>query len=718
MPFLTGPYSLQTSRTAGYQDLHYDPEAKGGQFPPFSLKEREQRGGIEFKVKQACRISGKVFDEQGKLPHDVGKLTVYAWVKSDDGKLYRPEHSTINESDCSYVIDGLSDKPVYVMALVRRAPRGVDTWPPIYYPSTFSRSQAKLVTFEKGRNVENVNITRRRGGGLVIAGTVRDPSGKPIPEALVAVHHRDMLFDQASAYSDGQGRYEIQGLCEGELLMHVDAAFRGFVRTGLPITLDGSKPKTEQNFTLAQGVSISGKFVDRKGNAWEIAESVRPGERRQQGQRKARFVERADERVRPQRRQASFRRMVFCRWQRPLRRRGHAVSDDKHVSHPGCAAGAYADHLCAAERRATSGRDPLRRPRHTQLGHRHPTRSSDRERYDRDRNEGIASGRRHQRRAVEQPEKKGGRPAVVRGEQEETVLGVRPQGNCSIGGQVVSEATGKPVEGARMHLHYDVTHGSIFVDTDSDGKFEIKNIPTGPFSLRSSHTPGYQDAAYNPEGKPAQSLYVPFSLRGGEHRTGIALKIKPACRISGKIMDENGKPPEGKTLGVLAWSKNDAGVYRSNQAWSTVSMVLTRSTASVTSRSMSWQSTGKPQENRGDARPPIYYPGTFSRSNAKQFSFDKSTNVDGVNITLRKEGGLALEGTIRDEAGKPIPEAFVVVHRLDMLFDFNTAYSDAQGHYRIQGMGTGQFLVHVDAVHRGFVRTRKPIDIDKPSEKS
>ena len=36
----TGPYSLQTGHTAGYQDCHYDPEAKGGQFPPFSLKER------------------------------------------------------------------------------------------------------------------------------------------------------------------------------------------------------------------------------------------------------------------------------------------------------------------------------------------------------------------------------------------------------------------------------------------------------------------------------------------------------------------------------------------------------------------------------------------------------------------------------------------------------------------------------------------------------
>ena len=69
--------------------------------------------------------------------------------------------------------------------------------------------------------------------------------------------------------------------------------------------------------------------------------------------------------------------------------------------------------------------------------------------------------------------------------------------------------------------------------------FVFKDIPKGPFSLRSSHTAGYQDAVYNPDGKPGQ--FPPFSLKDGEQRSGIVLKAKQACRISGKILDENGK---------------------------------------------------------------------------------------------------------------------------------------------------------------------------------
>ncbi|MGO9113433.1 MAG: M56 family metallopeptidase [Thermoguttaceae bacterium] len=268
-----GPYSLQTSRTRGYQDVEYDPEGKSGQFPQFSLKEGEHRGGIVLKVKQAYRIAGKVLDENGKTPAEAGHLTVLAWFKEDDGKGYKSQQTRVNHSDGSFVIDGLDGKPVYVMAIDWRANKEDHAYPPIYYPSTFSRSEAKLITFDKGPNVENIDIKRRKEGGLVIAGTVRDEAGKPIPEAFVVVHHRDMLFDFVTAYSDEQGHYEIHGLGAGEFLVHVNAAHRGFVRTCDSVDLDGHTQKTQRDFTLKEGVLISGHFVDKQGNAWEIAES-------------------------------------------------------------------------------------------------------------------------------------------------------------------------------------------------------------------------------------------------------------------------------------------------------------------------------------------------------------------------------------------------------------------------------------------------------------
>jgi hypothetical protein len=53
-----------------------------------------------------------------------------------------------------------------------------------------------------------------------------------------------------------------------------------------------------------------------------------------------------------------------------------------------------------------------------------------------------------------------------------------------------------------------------------------------------------------------------------------------------------------------------------------------------------------------------------------------------------------------------------------MRVDFNTAYTDEQGHYQIQGLGDGPFTVIADAVHRGFVRMGLPLDLDKDAKKA
>ena len=322
---------------------------------------------------------------------------------------------------------------------------------------------------------------------------------------------------------------------------------------------------------------------------------------------------------------------------------------------------------------------------------------------------GATSGRRHELYPLEGD--------VEVEDQTERVMGERPGGNCSISGKVISAETGEPVDHATMYLHYSGTHGSIFIEVAGDGSFIFENIPTGPFSLRSTHTAGYQDVVYNPDG--GAGPYPQFSLADGEHRSGIILEAGRACRISGRVLDENGRLPDNiKNLHVLAWIEKDDGQgYKSEQAR------LNREDGSYLIDGLS----GKPAyimainwraAKEGIAHPPIYYPGTFSRNEADLITFDDQWDVENIDIQLQRTGGLVLEGTVVNETGEPVPEAFVVMHRRDMLFDFVTAYTDEQGSYEIQGLGDGEFLVHVDAVHRGFVRTRMPIDIGSANQRT
>jgi hypothetical protein len=82
-----------------------------------------------------------------------------------------------------------------------------------------------------------------------------------------------MLFDFVTDYTDKKGRYRIQGLGDGEFLVHIDAAHRELVRKRTPIVIDSANRRTQLDFSLKRGVTISGKFVDKDGNDWQIAES-------------------------------------------------------------------------------------------------------------------------------------------------------------------------------------------------------------------------------------------------------------------------------------------------------------------------------------------------------------------------------------------------------------------------------------------------------------
>jgi len=327
------------------------------------------------------------------------------------------------------------------------------------------------------------------------------------------------------------------------------------------------------------------------------------------------------------------------------------------------------------------------------------------------RRNGSTSGQRHELYPLDED-----KDVQTKSARKEMVIGARPQGDCSIDGKLVSAASGKPIAGVSMYLHYNVTHGSIFVNTASDGTFVFKDIPQGPFSLVTSYSPGYQPARYDPEEK--HGLFPPVTLKKGEHRTGIVLKAEDAYRISGRILDESGQPLESVgRLTVLGWVEFVPGHYRTAHGFAKPDgsyWIDGLDGKPVYVMAINWRAA-----RLGEASPPVYYPGTFSRDEAKKITFEKGQKkVDNIDILLKKHGGLVLEGTVRDESGKPVPEAFVAAHHQDMSFDFVTAYTDQQGHYRIEGLGPGELLVHVDAVHRGLVRKRTPIDLDKAKAKT
>jgi beta-lactamase regulating signal transducer with metallopeptidase domain len=297
--------------------------------------------------------------------------------------------------------------------------------------------------------------------------------------------------------------------------------------------------------------------------------------------------------------------------------------------------------------------------------------------------------------------------------QAETVMGDRPTGNCSLGGQVLSAETGKPIGQARVYLFYQVTYAAVFINTDDNGRFEFKDIPTGPFSLQTSHVSGFQDVVYNPLSVPGQ--FPQFTLNEGEKRTDLVLKVEPACSISGRILDENDTPCKDSDLTVMAWVEVDKQgngnrykIAGQTQLTADGSYLLDGlDNRPVYIMALDWRC-----QEKDSFYPPCYYPGTVARDEAQMVNFNNGSSVKNIDIVLKKKGNFVLEGAVTDATtGKAIPKTLITIHHRDMLFDRVTTYTDEQGRYRLDSLGAGDFQVHVDAKPWGYVRTRIPVTL-------
>jgi protocatechuate 3,4-dioxygenase beta subunit len=143
--------------------------------------------------------------------------------------------------------------------------------------------------------------------------------------------------------------------------------------------------------------------------------------------------------------------------------------------------------------------------------------------------------------------------------------------NCHISGLVVDAGTGKPISGAQVMVFSPPIgfggpipvvvptspcvrcdqHGTLKyeVQTDATGRFAVLKMEPGSYVV-SAVAHGYAEQVFEVH---EEYTWDEFSLRPGQARDDIVIRLPRASVIAGRVIDEHGEPAPGSLVQVLQY---------------------------------------------------------------------------------------------------------------------------------------------------------------------
>ncbi len=240
------------------------------------------------------------------------------------------------------------------------------------------------------------------------------------------------------------------------------------------------------------------------------------------------------------------------------------------------------------------------------------------------------------------------------GPKQEETAAPQPK-TATIEGKVLRATDGAPLKKAEViaasmeaapQKHKSVT-------TDNDGKFLLKDVEPGRYSLMAIRT-GYAQQAYG-ERRP-RGAGTTLTVIAGQQVKDIVFRLVPGGVIAGRVVDEDDEPVYQASVTAQRWiytkgirelapaggyaSTNDLGEYRLSQ------LAPGRYYISVLVNRMGMMMSG------GDTTDKVnyaetYYPGVYDASRAAALEVKGGEEIDNINFRITPGHGVRVSGVVK-----------------------------------------------------------------------
>jgi protocatechuate 3,4-dioxygenase beta subunit len=276
-------------------------------------------------------------------------------------------------------------------------------------------------------------------------------------------------------------------------------------------------------------------------------------------------------------------------------------------------------------------------------------------------------------------------------------------GTAVIRGRVFAADTGQPLRRARVQVFAPELRESHVATTDEQGRYELKELPAGRYSLNASKG-SYVNLAYG-QTRPFEGG-KPLEILDGQKVEKVDFSLPRGAIITGRVVDEYGEPVAdtqvmpmrsmnqgGRRRMVMSGRPsmtNDIGEFR------IFGLPPGQYVISATLRSNMMMGA---ESNDRSGYAPTYFPGTTNAAEAQRLNVGVGQTLTDVNIALLPTRTARVTGTAVDSQGRPLANGMVMVIQRDGGMGFMGSGGGPvrpDGTFTINGLAPGEYTLQAN----------------------
>lgn len=287
-----------------------------------------------------------------------------------------------------------------------------------------------------------------------------------------------------------------------------------------------------------------------------------------------------------------------------------------------------------------------------------------------------------------------------------------PSGQSSIEGTVINEVTREPVRGAQIVVGSET--GVPAAITDANGRFTFRNLPPGTYFLQAQHPEFPLITTGLAAGHPLVVTLIP-----DEQQRGLVIPLTPGGSITGRILNEDGKPvsgcytqalryapgqPGNALSGLQSAGSDRRGEYRLRGLARGHYYVAVQCGDAIPVAAAAEHPTSSSATRRApDGEPPTqkyaleFYPGTPDFAAAARLMVEAGANLSGIDFRLRPTSTVTIRGRLTGDPDALHRNPRVMLEpsdaALNSLVHYPARVDAATGEFRIEKVPAGVYTL-------------------------